>query len=54
MSVFLIDGPSHAEQPGQDVYEDSSHPGCHGVSLRAPEMNIENHHRHTDAGGNSK
>ena len=50
VSVFLIDRPSHAEQPGQDVNEDSPHPRCHGVSLRAPKMNIENHNRHTNAG----
>ena len=49
MSVFLIDRPRHAEQPWQDVNEDSPHPRCHGVSLGAPKMNIENHHSHTNA-----
>ena len=50
VSVFLVDWPGHTQQPRQDVYEDSPHPRSHDVSLWTPKVNIENHHRYTDAG----
>ena len=49
MAILVIDRPLHAEQPGQDVDEDSADPGRHGVSLRGAEVDIEHHHRHHDA-----
>ena len=47
--MIFVRGSPHDQQPGQDVYEDSPDPGRHGVSLRAPEVDVEHHHRHADA-----
>ena len=33
--------PSHYEQPGQDVEEDLTHPGRHGVRGGRPEVDVE-------------
>ena len=41
----------HHQQPGQDVDEDSPDPGRHGVGLRGPEVNVENHHGDADTEG---
>ena len=46
--VILVGGPPHDQQPGQNVDEDPSDPGRHGVSLRGAEVDIEHHHRHTN------
>ena len=51
VSILLVERPGHAQQPWQDVYEDSPHPGSHDVCLRTPEVDVEHHHRHTDAEG---
>ena len=53
MAILVIDRPLHAEQPGQDVDEDSADPGRHGVSLRGAEVDIEDHHRHHNAAPSS-
>ena len=49
MFVEVVERPSHDEQPWQDVDEDSPDPGGHRVSLRSPEMNVENHNGDADA-----
>ena len=41
----------HYQQPGQDVDEDSPHPGRHGVGLRGPEVDVEDDHGDADAEG---
>ena len=51
MAILVIDRPLHAEQPGQDVDEDSSDPGRHGVGLWGPEVDVENHHGDADTEG---
>ena len=48
MSIFVVDGPLHAEQAGQDVDEDPADPGGHGVGLWGPEVDIQHNHSHTD------
>ena len=44
-----LDGSLHDEEPGEEVDEDSPHPGRHQVSLGRPEVDVEHHHRHADA-----
>ena len=51
LPVMFEGRPPHDQQPGQDVYEDSPDPGSHGVGLGGPEVDVEHHHRHTDAEG---
>ena len=52
VSPVVLEGwPPHDQQPGQDVDEDSPDPGSHGVGLGGPEVDVEHHHRHTDAEG---
>ena len=41
----------HYQQSGQDVDEDSPDPGRHGVGLRRPEVDVENHHGDADTEG---
>ena len=48
--VFQWRSP-HYQQAGQDVDEDSPHPGRHGVGLRGPEVDVEDHHGDADAEG---
>ena len=49
--LLALDRPLHDQEPGQKVDEDSPHPGRHQVGLRGPEVDVEHHHRHTDAEG---
>ena len=39
----------HVEKSWQDVNEYPSHPGCHGVRLWCPEMDIEDNYCYTYA-----
>ena len=49
--MVLVWRPPHDQEPGQDVNEDSPDPGRHGVGLRRPEVDVENHHGDADTEG---
>ena len=45
--IHVIVRPSHNEQSWKNVNKHSSYPGCHGMGLRCPKMNIKYNHSHT-------
>ena len=51
VTVMLQRRSPHYQQPGQDVDEDSSDPGRHGVGLWGPEVDVKNHHGDADTEG---
>ena len=50
MSIGLVAGSPHHEEGGEDVDEDPSHPGGHGVGLGGPEVQVQHKHSHAYAG----
>ena len=48
--VEVVVRPTHDQQPWQDMDEDPSDPGGHGVGLRGPKVNVEHDDSYTYAG----